>query len=124
MYIKSYKELIVWQKSIELVEEIFLLTNSFPKSEIYGLTSQMRRAAISIPSNIAEGYGRKSTKSYIQFYSITYGSALELETQMIITKRLKLVSENRLQIAEGLLVEVSKMLNSMLTKFKKLNAEG
>lgn len=89
-YLKSYKELIVWQRSIELVEEIFILTGNFPKSELYGIVSQIRRAAISIPSNIAEGYGRKSTKEYSQFYSIAYGSALELETQLIIAKKLKL----------------------------------
>lgn len=67
MYIKSYKELIVWQKSIQLVKEVFILTNKFPKSELYGLISQMRRAAIAIPSNIAEEYGRRSTKEYAQF---------------------------------------------------------
>lgn len=91
--IKSYKELIVWQKSIELVKEVFLLTDGFPKSEIYGIISQMRRAAISIPSNIAEGFGRRSIKSSGQFYSIAYGSALELETQMIIARELKLAKE-------------------------------
>lgn len=124
MYIKSYKELIVWQKSVELVEQIFLLTNLFPKSELFGITSQMRRAAVSIPSNIAEGYGRKSTKSYTQFYSIAYGSALELETQLIISKKLKLAPEKEFQKADDLLTEVSKMLNSMISKFKKLNTDG
>jgi four helix bundle protein len=78
--IRSYKELIVWQKSIALVKEIYLLTEKLPQSELYGLISQMRRAAISIASNIAEGYGRNSTKEYTQFYSISYGSLLELET--------------------------------------------
>lgn len=73
MYLKSYKELIVWQKAIQLVKEIFILTNLFPKSELYGIVSQIRRAAVSIPSNIAEVYGRKSTKEYLQFYSITTG---------------------------------------------------
>jgi four helix bundle protein len=124
MYIKSHKELIVWQKSIELVEELFILTKNFPDFEIYGITSQMRRAAISIPSNIAEGYGRKSTKSYAQFYSIAYGSALELETQLIIAKKLKLAADKKFEKAEQLLVEVSKMLNSMLTKIRELNASG
>ena len=93
-YIKSYKELIVWQKSIKLVKEIFILTDKFPKSELYGLVSQMRRAAVAIPSNIAEGYGRKSSKEYAQFYSIAYGSALELETQLILSKRLGFCSKN------------------------------
>ena len=118
MYIKTYKELIVWQKSIQLVKEIFILTKSFPNSELYGLTSQMRRAAISIQSNIAEGYGRKSSKSYAQFYSIAFGSALELETQIIIAKELKLAHLVKFETAEKLLEEVCKMLNSMLTKVR------
>ena len=70
-YIKSYKQLIVWQKSIELVKAIFKLTESFPKSELYGLASQIRRAAVSIPANIAEGYGRRSKKEYSYFYSVS-----------------------------------------------------
>jgi four helix bundle protein len=119
MYIKSYKELIVWQKSVFLVKEIFILTKHFPQSEIYGITSQMRRAVVSIPSNIAEGYGRKSTKAYAQFYAIAYGSALELETQLIIAKELKLTSRELSKKVEELLVEVLKMLNSMLTKMRK-----
>ncbi len=80
MYIESYKELKVWKKSIDLVKEIYKITNKFPKEEIYVLVSQMRRAAISIPSNIAEGYKRKNLKEYIQFLSIAEASAAELET--------------------------------------------
>lgn len=121
-YIKSYKELIVWQKSIQLVKEVFILTDKFPKSELYGLVAQMRRAAIAIPSNIAEGYGRKSPKEYVQFYSIAYGSALELETQIIIAKDLKFANDENFNKAEDLLEEVSRMLNSMTSKMKKLNA--
>src|SRR6185437_7821701 len=94
MSLKSYKDLIVWQRSIELVKEIFLLTDSFPKSELYGLTSQMRRAAVSIPSNIAEGYGRNSRKEYNHALAIAYGSALELETQLLIAKELSFIQEN------------------------------
>lgn len=124
MYIKTYKELIVWQKSIELVIEIYSLTREFPESEIYGITSQMMRAAISVPSNIAEGYGRKSTKSYGQFYAVSYGSALELETQIIIAKRLNFASKEKFSKAENLLIEVSKMLNSMITKIRSLTTSG
>lgn len=120
-YIKSYKELIVWQKSIGLVKEIFLLTNAFPKSELYGIISQMRRAAVSIPSNIAEGYGRKSHKEYSQYYSIAYGSALELETQIIISKDLGLASEKSFIQAEALLLEVLKMLNVITSKMRDTN---
>lgn len=124
MYIKSYKELIVWQKSIDLVKEIYILTKHFPADEIYGLTLQIKRAAVSIPSNIAEGYGRRSTKSYAQFCSIAYGSALELETQLLIAKELKLTSEEKFKNTDSLLNEVAKMLNSMLSKIRKLTAES
>lgn len=119
MYLKSYKELIVWQKSIQLVKEIFILTDKLPKSEIYGLVSQMRRAAVSIPSNIAEGYGRRSIKEYAQFYSISYGSALELETQLIVCMELEFISTEQLRKGQSLLEEVLKMLNSMLGKMNK-----
>jgi len=109
----SYKDLIVWQKSIDLVVEIYRLTDLFPKSEIYGLTNQMRRSAVSIPSNIAEGYNRKHQQEYIQFIRIAFGSGAELETQIIIVKRLELVLSNRLKKVESLLVEVMKMLNKL-----------
>ena len=118
MYIKSYKELIVWQKSIQLVKEIFLLTERFPKSELYGIISQMRRAAVAIPSNIAEGYGRKSQKEYLQFCSISYGSGLELETQMIIAKELRFAQPQDFKKADDLLNEVGRMLNAMIFRMK------
>jgi four helix bundle protein len=121
--INSYKELIVWKKSMELVKEIFLLTNNFPKSEIYGLVSQMRRAAVSIPSNIAEGFGRRSIKASIQFYTIAYASGLELETQLIISKNLNMGTEESFEISESLLLEVSKMLNAMTSKMRLLTKE-
>lgn len=121
-YIKSYKELIVWQKSIKLVKEIFLLTDKFPKSELYGLISQMRRAAVAIPSNIAEGYGGKSSKEYSQYYSISYGSSLELETQIIISKDLAFTLPENFGKVDLLLDEVCRMLNSMISQMKQLNA--
>lgn len=121
-YIKSYKELIVWQKAIKLVKEIFILTNKFPKSELYGIISQIRRAAISISSNIAEGYGRRSKKEYLQFYSIAYGSAMELETQIIISKELLFTSTENFDKVDLLLDEVCRMLNSMISQMKQLNA--
>ncbi len=120
-YIKSYKELIVWQKSFELVKEVFILTGKFPQSELYGMVSQMRRAAISIPSNIAEGYGRRSTKSYAQSYAIAYGSALELETQTLLSKELKLALPESFNKVDNLLLEVCKMLNSMIIKIRRLD---
>jgi len=81
MKTRSFKDLIVWQKSYKLVLEIYKMTKGFPKTEIYGLSQQMRKASVSIPSNIAEGYGRKHKAEYKQFLSIAYGSLLELETQ-------------------------------------------
>ncbi|PJE51963.1 hypothetical protein COV28_01460 [candidate division WWE3 bacterium CG10_big_fil_rev_8_21_14_0_10_48_23] len=116
MGVHSYKELVVWQKSIALVKVIYELTKNFPRSEQFGVVSQMRRAAVSIPSNIAEGYGRKSSKEYKQFYSIAYGSALELDTQLIICRELELVSQTEYEKAERLLSEVIKMLYVMVYK--------
>ncbi len=118
MQINTYKELIVWQRAIELVEEVYKVTSRFPKTELYNLVSQMRRAAISIPANIAEGYGRKSVKEYHQFYSIAYGSALELETHLIIAKRLVFITPNDTKKLEGLIDETSKMLHSIILKLK------
>jgi four helix bundle protein len=121
-YIQSYKELIVWQKSMLLVKEIYILTASFPKSEVFSLVSQIRRAAISIPSNIAEGYGRKSSKEYAQFYAIAYGSCLELETQLLIAQEVGYIEAKEAEKVFALLKEVSAMLNAMLSKMRKLNA--
>lgn len=119
MYLKSYKELIVWQKSIKLVKEIYKITNEFPKNEIYGLSSQMQRAAISIPSNIAEGYSRKNLKEYIQFLHIAYGSSAELETQLTIAKELYPKLDYR--PTESFLEEVRKMLNTIIKKLEDNN---
>ena len=119
MKLKSHKELVVWQKSMDLVVLIYELTSKFPKSELFGITSQMRRASVSIPSNIAEGWGRKSSKEYQQFMSIAYGSTLELETQLILSKRLKLAEEQDFEKAEAVLLEVLKMLNSMTNKSRR-----
>lgn len=116
--VESYKELIVWQKSIHLVKEIFLLTNTFPKVEIYGLISQMKRAAISIPSNIAGGYGRNSRKEYSHALAIAYGSSLELETQLVIAKDLHFGSHATYKQVEQLLEEVIRMLYVMRLKLK------
>jgi four helix bundle protein len=116
MSLKSYKELKVWQKAIELVKETYKVSRQFPKSETYGLSIQMRRAAVSIPSNIAEGQLRKNLKEYLQFLRIAYSSTAELETQVIIAKDLyPKIDYNRL---ESLLLEVQKMLNVMISKLE------
>ncbi len=112
--IDSHRDLIVWQKSIQLVTEIYIVTRKFPKEEMYNLTNQMRRAAISIPSNIAEGYRRKSLGEYVQFLGIAAGSAAELETQVVITKNIY-PKINVAQI-ESMLAEVEKMLMSLRRK--------
>ena len=112
--LNSYRELKVWQRGIELVAEIYHLTSLFPKAELYGLTSQMRRSAVSIPSNIAEGYARKHKLEYIQFLRVSFGSGAELETQLEIVKVLKLVSEKELYKSTGLLDEIMRMLNKMI----------
>lgn len=120
MSINSYKDLVVWQKGINLVEDIYQLTKDFPRTEQLGLISQMRRAAISIPSNIAEGYGRRSIKEYKQFYIIAYGSCQELETQLIISKRLEFkLKEELLQKIENLILEINKMLYVMIYKTER-----
>ena len=105
--LKSYKELIVWQKAYKLVLEIYKYTFNFPKTETYGLVQQIRRAAISIPSNIAEGYGRKSKTDYHRFLSIAYGSLLELETQYMLS--IDLGYAKRSDTIEGLVKEVGGM---------------
>jgi len=118
MSLNSYKELIVWQKSFELAVEIFRLTQLFPKSELYGLTSQMRRAAFAIPSNIAEGYARGHRAEYLQFLTIAFSSGAELETQLLLAKTLKLASQDKFAKTEGFLDEVMKMLNGLIGKLK------
>lgn len=115
--IKSYKDLLIWQKGIELTEKVYQLVKTFPNDELYALTSQIKRCSISIPSNIAEGYGRKSTKNYIQFLRISRGSLFELETQLIIAKKLNYITDE--EIADtifNLIEEEGKMLNSFIKK--------
>ena len=116
----SYKDLIVWQKSMDLVVGIYKLTDNFPKSEIYGLTSQMRRCSVSIPSNIAEGrgIGKGSKKDYRHFLIIAYGSGKELETQIEIAKRLQFNKNSDFIKVDSLLNEVMRMLNKMLSTLK------
>jgi four helix bundle protein len=109
---KSFKDLIVWQKSYRLVLEIYKLTKDFPKSENYGLSKQIRWAAVSIPSNIAEGYSRKHKAEYKQFLSIAYGSLSELQTQYMLSIDLKYTLRN--EVIESFLKEVGSMLYRML----------
>jgi len=109
----NYKNLIVWQKSIRLVKIIYQLTKSFPSEEKFGLISQIRRAAVSVPSNIAEGQARRTTADYVRFVSIAEGSLAELETQLIIAIDLGFCPEKDTQECFGLLTEIRKMLNAL-----------
>jgi four helix bundle protein len=105
-----FKELKVWQKAIELVTETYLKTASFPKDEIYGLTSQIRRCAVSIPSNIAEGCGRKTNKDFSNFLGISLGSAFELETQLIICKNLDFIKQQDFNSLEAEIQHIQNMI--------------
>lgn len=119
MRIKSYKELIVWKKAMELVKEVYWLTEVFPKDELYGLKSQMERAAVSIPSQIAEGYLRQHRKEYLHFLSISLGSAAELETQILVCKSISKFKHIDFKKAEKLIEEVMKMLYVMMKKIEE-----
>lgn len=116
MKTKSFKDLIVWQKSFQLVKEIYELSKDFPKEEAYGLTQQMRRCVVSIPSNIAEGYGRQYGKEYKQFLSMAYGSLCELETQYLLSIGLNYVKNNA--VVEKLSTEVGGMLYRMINPIR------
>lgn len=109
----SHQELIVWQKAMNLVVEVYTLTGEFPRDELYGITSQIRRAAVSIPSNIAEGRRRGTVKEYRRFLLVAYGSAAELETQLELSFRLRFVTRSQGKQASDLLSEVLRMLNTM-----------
>lgn len=114
--IKDYKDLIVWQKAMDLVVEVYALAKLLPKEEIYALSSQIRRAAISIPSNIAEGQARNSTKEFIQFLAIAKGSKAELETQLLLCLRIGYLHEDQIATAMNTLAEIGKMINALQQK--------
>ena len=113
-----YKDLILWQKSMELVKEIYCLVKKLPKEEMYSLSDQMRRAAVSIPSNIAEGNGRKSLTEYARFLDIARGSEYELETQLQICVMLGYLTEKDTEKSLDLIAEVGKMLHTMIIKIQ------
>ena len=116
MQIQTYKDLIVWQKAMDLAEQTHKLTRSFPKEELYGLTSQLRRAAVSVPSNIAEGQARQSTAEFRNFLSIAQGSLAEVETQLLLAIRFEYLTQQQASSALGLREEISKMLSSLRSK--------
>ena len=114
--VKKYDELIVWQKAMDLVVKVYSLVKLLPKEEMYSLSDQMRRAAVSIPSNIAEGQERNTTKDFIHFLYIAKGSKAELETQLKLCIRLKYISESQASEATALIIEIGKMLNTLIHK--------
>lgn len=120
MPLRSYQDLTVWQKAFQLALEVYKVTKKFPYEELYGLTSQMRRAAFAIPSNIAEGYARQHLGEYLQFLKIAFASGAELETQLLIAKEIDLIPKEDFNKLNDLLTEVMKMLNSLIEKLKKL----
>jgi len=117
---QGYRDLVVWQKGIALAREIYLLTKNLPADEKFGLVSQMRRAAVSVPSNIAEGQARNTTGEFIQFISHAEGSVAELDTQLTLCQDLKLLSSSDCSNAATLLDELRRMLNGLRRKLSTL----
>lgn len=116
--VQSFRDLVVWQRSLQTAVSVYQLTQKFPREETYGLTSQMRRAAVSVPSNIAEGHGRLSTGEYRQFLGVARGSNFELQTQLEIARALGLGDSNLLNQTESLSHEVGKMIFGVLEGIK------
>lgn len=121
--IKSFKDLDVWKNGVELVSEIYLISKRFPREEMYGLINQMRRAAVSIPSNIAEGFLRKSTNEFIQFLYIALGSCGELDTQLAVTKNLNYVDEKIYEQVSEKINHISRMLRALINSLRGRNNE-
>jgi len=115
----DYKELAAWQRAMELVREVYRCTRSFPRDEVYGLTSQMRRSAVSVPSNIAEGKGRYSRKELVQFLYKARGSLMELETQICIARDLDYLDEVSGQVLTTQALEVTRILNGLINRFQQ-----
>ena len=112
MKVRNYQDLIVWQKAMDLVEQVYTTSKSFPREEVYGLTSQLRRAAVSIPSNIAEGQGRRTTADFMRHLSISYGSLREVETQTLIAVRLQYLTTERCQ---KIMKMAGRLLNGLMS---------
>ncbi len=113
---KTYRDLIVWQKGKKLAVNVYKQTKPFPREELYGLTSQMRRSVVSVPANIAEGYGRQSTKDYLRFLKIARGSLFELQTLTDISSELQLLSKDSYEILLENTFEIDRMLSSLIYK--------
>lgn len=119
MKISSFTDLIVWQKAHKLVLEIYLITKTFPREELYGLVDQMRRCAVSITSNIAEGFSRQGLKEKIQFYYVSLGSVTELQNQLLISRDLGYINNSQFNDLANKTIEVHKLLNGLIKSLKK-----
>jgi four helix bundle protein len=120
--IESYEDLEVWQLAMDLAEMSYALTKDLPREEVFGLSAQMKRAAVSIPSNIAEGYGRDGTASFVYFLRVALGSARELETQLLLAARLGLVANEQIVRPRGTAIRVSKMLRALVRRLEDRQA--
>lgn len=119
--VRSFKDLIVWQKSMELVRLVYLITNDLPDREKFGISSQIRRASVSVPSNISEGWGRNSKGSYLNHLKISNGSLCETETQLLLIENLELIDKSKLTETKKLIDECGRMLKSMINKIEASN---
>ena len=119
MQVKSYQDLIAWEKAISLVTEVYTITAQFPGHEIYGLTSQLRRASVSIPSNIAEGHGRATPGEFIQFLCQARGSLCEVQTQIVIAHRLAYITQEQEQLLIAKTNELGRVLNGLITSIQR-----
>ena len=116
--IKSYKDLIIWQKGIDLVVEVYKIIKRFPREELYGLSDQIKRSAVSVPSNIAEGQSRQHTAEFRQFLYIARGSLAELDTQLIIAHRVGYIDSKNLDLFASRVTELRKMISALVAKLK------
>jgi four helix bundle protein len=119
MPVQSYRQLIVWQKAMDFVAEVYRVTRTFPREEVYGVTSQLRRAAVSIPSNIAEGQGRQTTGEFRQFLGHARGSLLETETQILLSERPEYLDHKTAEMLLGQAAEVGRILNGLMNSLEK-----
>ena len=117
--IDSYEDLEVWQLAMTLAEDCYRLTTTFPRDELYGMTSQIRRSAVSIPANVAEGYGRDQTGNFIQFLRVAQGSARELETHLLLAQRLSLAESAQVSCTRDRAIRVSKMLRGLIRSLEE-----
>ena len=124
MTVQHYRELKVWQAAMTLAEDCYLATKSFPKEELFGLTSQIRRAAASVPANIAEGQGRQHTKEFLNFLSVARGSLMEVETHLLLSQRVGLLNQTKLDSLLTTSAEISRMLSGLRRALEKKAASG